>query len=315
MSNSNLPREMVFDKNLNQEQVNLLASQYNRFLEISKLNIVNNQLEIENKEIVFSAGTLIYLCDFSSLHDIIKNGILAKEFIGEKSSDSNYYCSFFYRVDKKMPLAKYNKLYLSSKLNKNNDLAIIINPISKIGSLIYYDLFDIKHDSKNNIRSIIKIDDDNRKYIGANRGEAANILCGIPANCISGFLVSDRIVLDEEKVKEIKRLFPGSFLATFNGKVIKDRSNTIKIDDFDDVSLKYCQAAVENKILENNLKRAKEKYKKLKESVEIYMEAVKDIVTPLEQAKLFLKMGYKDIPKSVRIKLSEEEIDLLSKRH
>lgn len=311
MNVSNFPKEMLFDKNLNQEQINLLISQYNRFLEISKLNILNNQLEIENKEIVFQAGTLLYLCDFSSLSQIVKKGIIANEFVGKKSSDNNYYCSFFYRISRKISLSKYNSLFLSNKLNKNYDLAVVINPISKIGSLLYYDLFDIKHDSKENIRNIISFDNSNRKYVTTNREEASSVLCGIPSNCISGFLVNDRIILDEEKIREIKKMFPKAFISTFDGKIIKDRSNTIKIDDYDEVSLKYCKASVENKILEKNIKKINDRYKKLKDSIEIYMENVKDIITPFEQAKLFLKMGYQDIPKSVKNLLTKEEIENL----
>lgn len=312
MGVSNFPREMLFDKNLNQEQINLLISQYNRFLEISKLNITNNQLEIENKEIVFQTGTLLYLCDFSSLMQILEKGIIANEFIGKKASDSNYYCKLFYRIKKKISLNKYNSLFLSNKLNKSYDLAVVINPISKIGSLLYYDLFDIKHDSKENIRNIIDIDNTNSLYITTNREEASCVLCGIPTNCISGFLLCDRIVLDEEKVKEIKRMFPNAFLSTMDGKIIKDRSNTIKIDDYDEVSLKYCMSSVENEILKKNIKKINDKYKKLKDSIEIYMESVKEVISPLEQAKLFLKMGYKDIPKSVKNLLTKEEIEKLS---
>lgn len=314
MNNYQFPKEMIFDRQLNSEEINLLKSQYQRIINIEKEDINNNQLSLTNEgEVILLKGTLLFPIKPSvkQIKEISKRGILASEFIGEKKTNKNYFCADFYRVPNDILLSSYDSNFNYSKETPFNDIndymAFVINPCSKIGGILYYDIYDSKFDSNITIRNIIDTKGIPKGFWQKENKEVAAILGGIPRNAISGVILGDKAILNDEILEAIETNFPLSFIVMRDGTIVKDRSNIIKINDYEKITRALAKTIVEKKILEKESQKHKEEIKNMKKNVEKIMTAIKKNISPLEQAQILINIGYKKLPKHLTDKLTEEE--------
>jgi len=319
-SNILFPSEMIFDKELTIEQLNLLESQYKKFLTISKEKMDINQYQLyldKNKKPYFPKGTLIHgtTSSLKTLKKISETGILACEFLGMYEDCETFYCADFHRVPNDILVSTYDSEFIpdgKTPFNKmNNNIGLVINPTSKLGGLLYYDLLDSKFDNNPEARNIINTNSIPRDFLGKNRGKGSAILGGIPANAISGIILGDKLVLDDEYIKEIQNIFPNAYLITRKGVVIKDRTNTINIDDYEELALAAAQLEIKNTIASRELNRLQNENKKRQDELTKYMAAVREIVSPFVQAQILLQFGYQSIPYNLLELLTSEEISEL----
>lgn len=312
MNNTIFPKEMIFSKELSKNQLDLLKSQYQKYLGIKKLELDNNQYQLyldDDKRIYFSKGTL--LCGTNAnaeiLEKISKNGILAPEFSGIKRNDNYFYSVIMTKVindtflsclaknfinDSNLPFAKFS-----------DNIAFVINSTSKIGGLLYYDLLDSKFDSRVETRNIIEIDKKKNE-------NDSSLLVGVPSNCISGIILGDKVVLDNKLITSIEKLFPSSYIITSTGMVIKDRSNIIVVEDFDKLALNSAQKDIKLQLMIAENKKLIEENKKLKDNLLNMIEAIKDTTSYYNQAKIYKKIGFK-LPQKLLDKLTPKEIKSL----
>ena len=138
-----------------------------------------------------------------------------------------------------------------------------------------------------------------------------SILSGIPSNAISGIILGDKLLLDNYALNEIKKLFPSSYIVSRLGTIIRDRSNVIKIEDYESMTLGYTKERINNNKLNNELDKIKKERKKEQEEFSKYVEIVTKTVKPFEQAKILLSFGYKKIPKHLKDKLTDRELSKL----
>ncbi|MGM9882013.1 MAG: hypothetical protein ACI31S_04140 [Bacilli bacterium] len=314
MNNTLFPREMVFDKTLNKGQLELLKSQYQKYLGIKRQELDNNQYRLyldDDKRIYFPKGTLIYGIEakFTVLEKISKEGILAPEFNGTEKEDKYFYSVVMKKVINDSFLSCLGKNFLLEKklpfIKYSNNIAFVINPTSRIGGLLYYDLLDSKFDNRVETRNIIEVAEKK------DENEAA-LLVGVPSNCISGIILGDKIVLDNKLINSIERMFPNSYIITSKGMVIKDRSNIIVVEDFDKLALNSAQKDIKIQLMIAENKKLNEENKKLKDNLFNMIEAIKDNTTYYNQAKIYKKMGY-NLPQKLLNKLTPKEIKSLNK--
>ena len=309
--NNNLPSKMIFDKELDDEQLELVKRQYLKISSIGKMKMDSIQYQLfldKEGNIILPKDSLIHgtKFDLNKLKSIKKNGLLGGEFIGRKKDGTNYYCADFYRVPNDIKLTVYDKNFTyNEKLpfnGCNDSIAFIVKPTSRIGSLTYYDLYDSKFDNNPMVKSIIEREDDDN---------LVSILSGIPSNAISGIILGDKLLLDNYVLNEIKRLFPNSYIVSRLGTIIRDRSNVIKIEDYEKMTLDYTKEMINNNILSDEMNIIIKERKKEQEEFSKYAKAVIKSVSPFEQAKILLNYGYKKIPKHLKDKLTERELNKL----
>lgn len=303
---SDFPKEMIFDKELNNEELELVKNEYKKVVNINKSTLDSNSYQLyldKNNNVYFPHGTLIY-GSTSNLEDIkyiSNNGILSSEFRGIENKDGTYYATLFYKTNKDILLSDYILNINDDMLpfnNFNDKIAFIVNPTSKIGGLLYYDLLNSKFDNNPIVKNII--DTKVKNKLGERRNDLSLILVGIPSNAISGIVLGDKLLIDKDVVDKIKKLFPNCYIINKNGVIIRDRSNIIKIDDFDDISYNYASLLVEHELIINENNRLKKEIKNI-------ISVLKKNTSYLQQAKIFTFLGYK-IPSLLRNKLSKEEL-------
>ena len=218
--NDGFPYEMIFDKKLNEDSLELLRREYQKILAISKMKMdsIGYQLFLDrNGEVLLPKDCLIYGVNakLDVLDNISKKGILAEELEGKKKDGFTYYCADFYRIPSDILLSCYDKSFTpddKTPFNTVNDnIAFVINQNSKIGGLLYYDLYDSKFDNNPIVMNIVNRKDILSESLIDNRGKNAAILAGIPANAISGIILGDKVLLNDNLILEIKRLFPNSY--------------------------------------------------------------------------------------------------------
>ena len=316
MSSNNFPSEMIFDKELSDEQLELLKNQYRKFLALRQEKFDINQYQLyldKDKKAYFPKGTLIHGTSASveTLRNISETGILACEFLGKVEDGETFYCADFHRVPCDTLVSVYDSEFVpdwKTPFNRvNNNIAFVINPSSKLGGLLYYDLLDSKFDNNLEVRNIINTSAIPRGFLDENRGKGSAILGGIPANAISGIVIGDKLLEDDSFIKEIQNLFPSAYLITRNGNILKDRSNTVNIDDYEELSLRTARMEVLNAALTRNIHTLRSESQRKQEELTKYMGAVMEVVPPLLQAKILLKFGYQSIPYGLLSLLSEEE--------
>lgn len=307
---NDFPAEMIFDKELTEEELELIRREYKKIKSIDKMSMdsISYQLFLSNnKNIYLPKDALIYSTNSSleNLNIISEEGILASEFLGVKNDDGTYYCSPFFKLKCDTPLTFYDSTFKSTDNTVfgdfNDKIAFVINPTSKIGGLLYYDLLDPKFDNNPIVKNIISSDIKD-KYTN-NMHNPALILVGLPKNAISGVIVGDKLLLDIDKINEIKRLFPNSYIISRKGILIRDRSNVIKVDDFENVSYNYAKENINNFLLQ-------EENNKLKSEIKNILGKIKNNTSYFEQAKIYKDLGYK-IPKGLLNKLNSKELSEL----
>ncbi len=306
---NDFPKNMLFDKELNEEELELIKSEYKKLQSINKMKLDSNSYQLyldKNNDVYFPKGTLIYgtNANLDNIKFISNNGILASEFNGTTNNYGTYYSSLFYKTDRDILLKEYVNDIDDDNMpfnNCNEKIAFIVNPTSKIGGLLYYDLLDTKFDNNPIVRNII--DPLVKNDLCKKRNELSLILVGVPANSISGIVLGDKLIIDKDIVDKIKRLFPNAYIINRRGIIIRDRSNIIKIDDFDDMAYNYTKTIVSNELLDiENVK--------LKKEIKNIISILKKNTSYFEQAKIFTSLGYK-LPKGLSSKLSIEEAKAL----
>lgn len=309
--NNDLPKKMVFDRELDDEQLELVKRQYFKIASIGKMKMDSIQYQLfldKNNDIILPKESLIHgtKFDLNKLKSIKKNGILGGEFLGKKKEGTNYYCADFYKVEVDTKLTVYDQNFTyNDKLpfnGCNDSIAFIIKPTSKIGSLTYYNLYDSKFDNNPMVSGIIEKEDEK---------DLVSILSGIPSNAISGIVLGDKLLLDNYIIDEIKKLFPNSYIVSRLGTIIKDRSNIIKIEDYEEIALNYTREMICNNLLREELNKLKEEKEKEQKDFSRYVNTVMNNITPFEQAKILLSFGYKKLPKHLKDKLTERELNKL----
>lgn len=315
MSSNIFPKNMIFDKELNEKQFELLESQYKKFLSLEKEVMDDSQYQLfldKNGKVFLPKGTLIHGTNINpdTLKGISKNGILACEFLGEYEDCETFYCADFHRVVNDSLLSSYDSNFIAdgkTPFNKiNNQIAFIINPTSKMGGLLYYDLFDSKFDNNFTVRDILNTSAIPREFLGVNRGMASAILCGIPSNCISGIVLGDNVLLKKDVVDEIKRLFPKAYLVTRKGIIIRDYSNIIRVEDYENLAFNYAATLVLEEKLNSENELLKHDYEMLKNQLVNILNSLKSNTSYYQQATIYRDIGYQ-IPCGLLDKLTPEE--------
>lgn len=286
--NTKIKEKTYINKDFNDEQNELINRIYKKVLMISKMKMdsISYQLYLtKEKEIYFLKDTLIHFTKYDDelIKNISKNGLLASSFLESNNLDP---IISFSKITEDKPLKELK----DNNLNKKNTIGFIVNPTSKLGGILYYNILDLKFDNNSMVRDILpknkRVKDESLSYL----------LVGIPANSVSGILVEDTLIQNKSIIDNLKLLFPNSYIITNNGNIIKDRSNIIKIEDYEEISYNNAKVVVENSIL--------------KKEIKVILNAIKENTSYYQQAKIFKKLGYK-IPKQLLSKLSKEEIDNL----
>ena len=303
------PKEMIINSNLNKVQLELLKSQYQRIQKLAKEELNDNQYQLflnKNKEVYLPKGSLVWGCTLSNLKRIKNKGILADEFFGVSSIGSAY-TVHFYKIDNDILLKEFNDNFTSQDNypfnNCNGSVAFIINSTSKIRGILYYDILDSKFDYSSDIKGFINSNEEELD-------KKALILGGVPINAISGIVLGDDVILNDKLVQEIKFLFPKAYIVTKEGNIIKDRSNIIKIEDYEKLSFKCCKEEIKNRQLEKDINLAKKE-------VSTILTAVINNVPAVTQAKILLAIGHKKLPAKLLDKLTLEEkysLNLIEKK-
>lgn len=238
--------------------INNNKSTYHRIMSSKKQNVAITK---EDDRLFLEEGTLIHGVEFDIdvLTSISNKGLIAPEFIenAKTSNEESRKIVMFYKVpdgqtmasytdfcNKKFSLSEYadiknhesfstkQPLYRAErdflpneKLNKNN-IAFIINPSEDIQELFQYDAFKEKNTRLLGSAAISKFKNTPERI--------ATAIYGIPPNMISGIWVSVGMSKDEEKIAQIKRLFPDKYITTSEGELIyepqinKKQENTNK---------------------------------------------------------------------------------------
>ena len=223
---NDFPKNMLFDKELNEEELELIKSEYKKLQSINKMKLDSNSYQLyldKNNDVYFPKGTLIYgtNANLDNIKFISNNGILASEFNGTTNNYGTYYSSLFYKTDRDILLKEYVNDIDDDNMpfnNCNEKIAFIVNPTSKIGGLLYYDLLDTKFDNNPIVRNII--DPLVKNDLCKKRNELSLILVGVPANSISGIVLGDKLIIDKDIVDKIKRLFPNAYIINRRGNII-----------------------------------------------------------------------------------------------
>ncbi len=300
---------ILFDRELSEEQVKLLNSQIRKFLSIRALKLDGIQYQLyldDNKRPYFTKDTLVYGTEYSEevVDNIAKEGLIASEFNGIPKVDENYYCVTFKKVSSDVLISSPGKNFViddKMPFGKINDrIAFVVNPSSKIGGLLYYDLMDSKFDLRADVKGIIG------RQKQRNLSSSA-LLVGVPKNCISGIVLGDRLLLEDKIINKLERLFPLAYIVSSSGEVIRDRSNKIVVEDFDRVSFSSAKRGTELKLMKIDNKNLEEENKKLKRDFKKIINSIKDNTSYYNQAKIYRELGY-NVPKGLLKNLTKEEI-------
>jgi len=308
---SKFPDTMIFDYELSEEALELLKRQYQKVKSIGKMKMdsIEYQLFLDKyRNVYFPKGTLLHRSNtlIDTMEMVSKDGILAPEFLGKNKDSKIYYCVDFYKVSNDILLSNYDE-FNNSLLD--DEIAYVVNPTSKIGGLLYYDLLDNKFDNNPMVRNIVSQEE--RNIFMNENDKLSSILVGVPSNAISGIVIGDKVLLDDVLMDKIKTLFPNAYLISSDGIIIRDYSNVIKANDYEKLSLEYAKEKVKNKFLANEYKKTVSDFKKSKKDFLNYITAVKNSTTYFEQASIYNKMGVR-IPSKLIDKLSSDERKILN---
>ena len=252
----------------NQEAYKAFSDQWARINNIKNSDFINTEFKFdENGKVQLQGGTLIHginkYIDESLFTSIKENGILASELFGTYDDGlESFYCADFFRIPKEndnIPISDYYNKYTSDPNNsllnylpgdkgRNvENIALIINPNTNLNELLKYDYY-----RKNETHSLMKdiVNDEcmsgffNAENLDYGEGISA-ILCGLPSNAISGFLVESENIINKkietnpelkvpytkslnrlkDNIEIIKKLFPDRYIFDTEGNIIYDPNN------------------------------------------------------------------------------------------
>ena len=193
----------------------------------------NNELQVnpETGRVIFEEGTLIHCAsegDYEKLVNIKDKGIMSGDFIGipEANNQETFLCADFYRADERIDSKNFFERIcesdssacrgpFSEKWKHCLKLAFIINPDFKLKDLLDTDMYK-KENSNHVMQNMLNLLE---SYTDEKYGQVSAIPYGIPSSVISGIVLGDYLLQNEQYVRTIQQLFPNCYILTHEGKV------------------------------------------------------------------------------------------------
>jgi len=238
ISKTPLPHEIIFGKELGQEDMALLEHQWDVFNQIKQFPIFENPIQKRRLEggVDLTQGTLLHGTSFNieKIKKIKETGIVSGELIGIPEDNETHYCADFFRVPNDTSIPQYlewcgqpiingmlkikrgESAYLPRQGKQSKQIAFIINnEDSRLQPLLKYDAYGPS--SHERMKSIINFLP--REFDPSPTRTTSAILIGIPSNFISGIIISDGISTGE--AADIKQIM-GEMTSVFrtNGEII-----------------------------------------------------------------------------------------------
>ncbi len=232
--NIELPNVMIYKKMpLSEEQLDYLKKRWRIFQRVSKFKPETRGVKTNaDGEIVFPEGTLIHGTGrFSEkvCESISKTGVLAGEFFGEAEDGETYYCADFIRIPHEQTLSELQKSGIASAGGRiplgtnvdSLDIAFIVEPSPMVDEVLEGDAYsdqcdEIAKSFLNKKSSVVQT------FTGERKGEAAAVVNGVPASCITGIVVGKRIEENDQVIEFLKKTFPGRYIVDGDGIIIHD---------------------------------------------------------------------------------------------
>jgi hypothetical protein len=234
-----LPETRLNEKVLSADDEGLLQTQWNTFCRLSKLEIVKAPRSLEIQK-----GTLVHGSNFDKkgqegmdldkLEKISKQGIISGELLGIEEDCETHYCADFFKCRKTQTVGDYVKdcwriiktgnlmtkppehSYVPPVHNKYNyKIAFLVSSDKRINDLIVNDAY-----SNPRLKSVINYLPIEDSEIELAKDGVAAILVGIPANFITGLILSVKITENSELLLKMKTLFPNANLYSAEGKLL-----------------------------------------------------------------------------------------------
>lgn len=285
---------MMWDeiKVLDNQQQKLLFEQMQRFVELKESESTNTEYHInEDGKLVLQQGTLLHgvrAWTTDILQEISRTGIISSEFSKGLVEDAEtFYSADFWRVDSELTMQEYTNKFFKDKegsflplrrMDKTNKIAFVINSNNpNIQELLAYDAFRDVGDSSKLSRSIISEGHFNRYECMKDRLSA--VLFGIPSNLFSGIIIGKRLLEEmPEKIEEIKKIFPGLYIATQEGELIyepnKEKSQELPISSDTKKSVENIARTSISRDVQRTSSEIKEGYKELENPTQTREDSV-----------------------------------------
>lgn len=156
---------------------------------------------------------------------------MSGDFIGipEANNQETFLCADFYRADERIDSKNFFERIcesdslacrgpFSEKWKHCLKLAFIINPDPKLKDLLDTDMY--KKENRNHVmQNMLNLLE---SYTDAKYGQVSAIPYGIPSSTISGIVLGDYLLQNEQYVRTIQQLFPDCYILTHEGKVFFD---------------------------------------------------------------------------------------------
>lgn len=227
---------MILDRPLTEVQIEILKAQLDRYAKIKEdSQYINNKQKLDKEgRLILEEGTLIHgtYFDVDILKKISQHGILACEILDEFENNETYYCADFFRVPKTQTMEEYYRfckekdILAGFKVNKMEttklpvlhplNVGIIVNNDSYLQELLSYDPYRGNLD----VQGIVNQQELEDTGLYNKKERLSAILIGVPANCISGIWVGERIKAHKEKLEQLKTMFSKSYIITSDGMTL-----------------------------------------------------------------------------------------------
>lgn len=220
--------ELYLYPEVTQEQLEALKDEVRDFSVLCTQDIKNNNLEIdENGKVLVKKGTLLHGTTYEDnetpkIESISVNGIITKEFFGQEETGSTNYHVEYYKANKDMLLSEFLKDERELFPNETN---LVIGFLVIQGPELT-ELF--KSDS---LVSDSNVTEDIRKLVEKGKtfhekelleDKLAAIPIGMPTNCFSAVVVSDKIKEDKNKISKLHELFNKCYILDINGDILEN---------------------------------------------------------------------------------------------
>ncbi len=237
--NVQLPKERLTDKVLSKEDESFLQTQWNLFNKLSRLKSKDKQRTLEIKK-----GTLVHGSsfdirtsedfNFEKLEKIAKIGIVSGELLGIPEDDETHYCADFFKCRKTQKISDYvsdcwrfikdgsmyikppEHAYIPPPHDKTDyKIAFMIENDQRLAGLLFNDAYT--NDRLKSVISYLSIEGSEAELVSS---RVAAILVGVPANFITGMIVSLKIYSDLKLIDKIRKLFPNANIYTPEGNLL-----------------------------------------------------------------------------------------------
>lgn len=236
----NLPPATIFDKELSEEDLRLVRKQWTLFQKLKLLKVANPlKIRVQNDLPELNAGTLIHGASYSrdKIKAIQDEGILSGELHGVLEDNETNYCADFFKVTERQSVNSYlewaqqpdrtgklvrpkpERNFLPTKIDsKIQKIAFVVDPgVNELKDLLEMDAY-----SEGGNQAMKGIITGLPVEINSDKGQRLSaILCGVPANFISGIIVSKALAEDVDELEYIKKTFgPEVVIFDVEGRVI-----------------------------------------------------------------------------------------------